>query len=66
MISLASARRSDRRMTAATSLTVPEFDALARQLAPLWAGTLAGQTAQGARASAAPAAGAKGGTPSRT
>ena len=48
MISLALACRSDRRMKAATSLTVAEFDALARQFTPLWADTLAGQTAAGA------------------
>jgi hypothetical protein len=47
MISLALARRSDRLMKAATSLTVAEFDALARQFAPLWSGTLAAQTALG-------------------
>ena len=48
MISLALARRSDRLMKAATSLTVPEFGALARQFAPLWSGMLAAQTAAGA------------------
>lgn len=47
MISLPQAKRSDRLMKATTSLTVAEFEALAQQFAPLWAGLQAGQTAEG-------------------
>ena len=59
MISLALARRSDRLMKAATSLTVPEFGALARQFAPLWSGTLAAHTAAGAPRHRRPGGGRK-------
>ena len=48
MISLKQARRSDRLMRATTSLTVGEFDALARQFALLWEGQQLEQTAAGA------------------
>lgn len=60
MISLKQARRSDRLMRAATSLTVSEFDALARQFALLWEGMQAGQTAQGAPRQRQPGGGCKG------
>ena len=59
MISLRHARRSDRLMKAATSLTVAEFDALARQFVPVWAGTLAEQTAAGAPRQRQPGGGRK-------
>ena len=59
MISLALARRSDRLMKAATSLTRAEFDALARQFAPLWSGTLAAHTAAGAPRHRRPGGGRK-------
>lgn len=59
MISLALARRSDRLMKAATSLTCAEFDALTRQFAPLWSGTLAVQTAEGAPRQRQPGGGRK-------
>ena len=59
MISLRHARRSDRLMKAATSLTVAEFDALARQFVPVWAGTLAAQTAAGAPRQRQPGGGRK-------
>ena len=63
MISLAHARRSDRLMKAATSLTVAEFDALAGQFEPLWAGQLAQRTAQGAPRQRGPGGGRKGALP---
>lgn len=47
MISLTHAKRTDRLMKATTSLTVAEFEALARQLAPVWAAQQAAQTAEG-------------------
>ena len=47
MISLAQAQRTDRLMKATTSLTVAEFEALAKEFAPLWAGLQAEQTAVG-------------------
>jgi DDE superfamily endonuclease/Helix-turn-helix of DDE superfamily endonuclease len=59
MISLALARRSDRLMKAATSLTRAEFDALARQFAPLWDGRLARQTATGTPRQRQPGGGRK-------
>lgn len=60
MISLALARCSDRRMKAATSLTVREFDALAGQFATLWDGTRAAHTAAGAPRQRRPGGGRKG------
>lgn len=60
MISLSQARRSDRRMKAATSLTVAEFDALAAQVGPLWAANLSAQTAAGAPRRRRPGGGRKG------
>lgn len=60
MISLKQARRSDRLMRATTSLTVAEFDALARQFALLWEGLLAGQTAEGTPRQRQPGGGCKG------
>lgn len=60
MISLPQARRSDRLMKSATSLTVAEFDALARKFAPLWAERLCAQTAEGASRQRKPGGGRKG------
>ena len=60
MISLRQAKRSDRLMKATTSLTVAEFEALARQFAPLWEGLLAGQTAEGTPRQRQPGGGRKG------
>lgn len=60
MISLAQARRSDRVMKAATSLTVAEFDALARRFEAVWAGSLAQHTAEGAARQRRPGAGRTG------
>jgi len=48
LISLAHAKRSDRRMKAATSLTVAEFEALAVQFARLWEKELSAHTVEGA------------------
>lgn len=60
MISLTHAKRSDRLMRAATSLTVAEFNALARRLAALWTGQRAQCTAQGAPRQRRPGGGLKG------
>lgn len=60
MISLTQAKRSDRLMKATTSLTVAEFEALAQQFAPLWAGLQAGQTAEGTPRQRQPGGGRKG------
>lgn len=60
MISLRQARRSDRLMKAATSLTRAEFDALAGQFTPLWSGAQAAQTAEGAPRQRQPGGGRKG------
>ncbi len=63
MISLRHARRSDRLMKAATSLTCAEFDALARRFEPVWAGPLAGHTAAGSPRQRGRGAGRKGALP---
>lgn len=60
MISLPQAKRSDRLMKAATSLTVAEFDALARKFAPVWAEMLCAHTAEGASRQRQPGGGRKG------
>lgn len=49
-----------RQMKASTSLTVAEFEALGRQFAPLWAGLLAEQTAEGTSRQRQPGGGRKG------
>lgn len=60
MISLPQAKRSDRLMKATTSLTVAEFDALAKEFAPLWDGLLVEQTAEGTPRQRQPGGGRKG------
>jgi hypothetical protein len=60
MISLAHAKRSDRLMKATTSLTVAEFDALARRLALVWTQVQAAQTAEGQPRQRRPGGGRKG------
>ena len=60
MISLSQAKRTDRLMKATTSLTVAEFEALAKDFAPLWDGLLAAQTAEGTPRQRQPGGGRKG------
>ena len=60
MISLLQAKRSDRLMNSATSLTVAEFDALARKFAPSWSQLLYAQIAEGASRNRKLGAGRKG------
>lgn len=60
MISLARAKRTDRLMKATTSLTVAEFEALARRLAPVWEAQQAGQTVEGQPRQRGPGGGRKG------
>jgi hypothetical protein len=60
MLSLNHARRSDRLMRATTSLTVAEFDDLARRFAAVWTGLRAARTAAGAPRARRPGAGPKG------
>ncbi len=60
MISLPQAQRSDRLMKATTSLTVAEFEALAKEFAPLWDGLRAEQTAEGTPRQRQPGGGRKG------
>ena len=59
MISLVLARRSDRLMKAATSLTVAEFDTLAIKFSVLWSTTLAEQPAEGTPRQRKPGGGRK-------
>lgn len=60
MISLAHARRSDRLMQAATSLTVAEFDALAQDFTARWEQAQRTHTVQGAPRQRRPGGGTKG------
>ena len=60
MISLAHARRSDALMRACTTLTVAEFDALARDLEVRWATQQRAHTVQGQPRQRQPGAGVKG------
>jgi hypothetical protein len=60
MISLARAKRSDRSMKAATTLTVPEFEALARDFGRRWEEQHRAHTAAGARRQRQPGGGRKG------
>ena len=60
MISLSQAKRSDRLMKASTSLTVAEFEVLAKEFAPLWDGLRAEQTAEGTPRQRQPGGGRKG------
>jgi hypothetical protein len=60
MISLEYAKRSDRLMRATTSLTVPEFDELARRFALGWAAMRAARTASGTARQRRPGGGRKG------
>src|SRR6266481_8185596 len=60
MISLEHAKRSDRLMRATTSLTVPEFDELARRFAVTWASARAAKTAAGTARQRRPGGGRKG------
>lgn len=59
-IFLEHAKRSDRLMRATTSLTVTEFEELAKSFAVLWAALRAAQTAAGAPRQRRPGAGPKG------
>jgi hypothetical protein len=60
MISLEHAKRSDRLMKATSSLTVAEFEALARRLALAWSEQCAAQTAEGRPRHRQPGGGRKG------
>ena len=60
MISLAHARRSDALMRACTTLTVAEFDALARDLEVRWVAQQRAHTVQGQPRQRQPGAGVKG------
>ncbi len=60
MISLEQAKRTDRLMRATTSLTVAEFEALARRLSVVWTVLQAQQTVSGQARQRRPGGGRKG------